>query len=174
MKTKFTPRVLVATVALCLGLGGAAAFARGPDGGHCGPRGDRMEQGMAYGMKSMAALRTDLKLDAKQEAAWQEAEKGAQSNMSGMRDQMRKQHEEMKAALNQPGADLRAIAKRMDEQREVGRKQHEANRDRWLAVYDTLTPEQKETARMFFKSKLDGGNRPGKDRPARNQQAPGA
>ena len=25
------------------------------------------------------------------------------------------------------------------------------NRDRWLAVYDTLNPEQKEKVRVFFK-----------------------
>jgi hypothetical protein len=43
----------------------------------------------------------------------------------------------------------------MYELREAGRKQREAGRDRWLAVYDSLDAAQKEKARLFFKSKLE-------------------
>lgn len=155
MKSKFSPRILVAALALSLGLGGAAyAYPMGPGGGRCGPPGDRMEQSMNYGMNEMARLHDDLKLDTKQDAAWQEAQTATQSNRNSMRDQMRQDRAATLAALNQPGADLRAIVKRMDELKDAGRKQHEANRDRWLAVYDLLNAEQKESARLFFKSKL--------------------
>jgi Spy/CpxP family protein refolding chaperone len=154
MKNKFSPRILVVALALTLGLGGAA-YAMGPGGGRCGPPGERMEQRMDYGIKEMARLHDDLKLDAKQEAAWQEAQTATQSNRGSMREQMRKQREEIQVALSQPAADLRAIVKRMDDLKDVGRKQHEANRDRWLAVYDLLNAEQKEKARLFFKNKLE-------------------
>lgn len=152
MKSKFTPRVLVAALVLTLGAA-ATAFAVGPDHERCG--GDRMEHRMGYGMKDMSRLHDDLKLDAKQETLWQDAQKAAQGNRSELREQMRKQREDALAKLNQPGADLRAIVKQMDEAREAGRKQHEASHDRWLAVYDSLNPEQKEKARLFFKSKLE-------------------
>ncbi|MBI4743030.1 MAG: periplasmic heavy metal sensor [Betaproteobacteria bacterium] len=165
MKTRYSTSILATALALAIGLGGTA-FAMGPDG-RCGPPGDRMEMRMNYGMKEMARLHDDLKLDAKQEAAWQEADSATRGNIGGMREQMRKQREEGLAALNQPGADLRAIAKRMDEFRDAGRKQHEANRDRWLAVYDLLNAEQKEKARLFFKSKLERMDGFGKGRPGR-------
>jgi hypothetical protein len=43
----------------------------------------------------------------------------------------------------------------MDELKDAGRKQREAGRDRWLAVYDSLDAAQKEKARLFFKSKIE-------------------
>ena len=154
MKTRFSPRTLIAALALTLGVA-AAAFAAGPNEQYCGHGGGRMEHGMQHGMKEMSRLHGDLKLDAKQEALWQDAEKGARDNMSGMHEQMRKQREASLAALSQPGADLRAVLKQMDEARDAARKQHEANRDRWLAVYDSLNAEQKEKARLFFKTRLE-------------------
>jgi len=154
LKPRFSPRTLIAALALTLGVT-AAAFAAGPNAQHCGHDGGRMEHGMGHGMKEMSRLHGDLKLDAKQEALWQDAEKGARDNMSGMREQMHKQREAALATLSQPGADLRAVLKQMDESRDAARKQHEANRDRWLAVYDSLNAEQKEKARLFFKSRFE-------------------
>ncbi len=105
-------------------------------------------------MQEMSRLHGELKLDAQQEALWLEAEKAAKAHMGGMREQMQKQREAAMASLDQPGADLRAVMKQMDEARDAGRQQHVANRDRWLAVYDRLNPEQKEKARLFFKNKI--------------------
>jgi len=152
MKSKFTPRVIVTALVLTLGAA-ATAFAVGSDHERCG--GARMEHHMGYGMKDMARLHDDLKLDAKQETLWQDAQKATQGSRNALREQIRKQREDTLDKLNQPGADLRAILKQMDEAREAGRKEHEASRDRWLAVYDSLNPEQKEKARLFFKSKLE-------------------
>ena len=153
MKTKFSPRLIVTAVAVSLGLA-ASAFAMSPkaDGPAGAPRHERL---MAHGLKEMTSLHDDLKLDAKQEVLWQEAVKTGKDSMGDMRDQRRKQHEETMALLNQPGADLRAVLKRMDDFRAQGQKRHEASRDRWLAVYDALNPEQKEKARVFFKSKME-------------------
>jgi uncharacterized membrane protein len=115
-----------------------------------------MQQGrMMHGMKDMARLHDDLKLDAKQEALWQDAAKAGREAMQGARERMRKEHEETLAMLSQPGADLRALAKRMDDFRAQVQQQHLANRDRWLAVYDVLNAEQKEKARLFIKSRFE-------------------
>ena len=154
MKLRTSARTLIIASALTLGAA-ATAFAVAPnEGGRCGP-GRGMEQGMQHGMKAMSRLHGDLKLDAGQEALWQTAEKGAKDNMGDMREQMQKQREVALNTLSQPGADLRAVMKQMDEAKDAGRKQHEASRDRWLAVYDSLNAEQKEKARLFFKGRLE-------------------
>jgi Spy/CpxP family protein refolding chaperone len=153
MNFKVSTRTLLIAGVLTLG-GAATAFAVAPtDGERCGP--GRGMHGMSHGMQGMARLHGDLKLDAKQEALWQEAEKSAKENTGGMREEMRKQREAVLETLKQPGADLRAVMKQMDDARDAGRKQHEASRDRWLAVYDSLNAEQKEKARLFFKDKLE-------------------
>ena len=120
-------------------------------------------------MKEISRLHDDLKLDAKQDALWKEAEKAGKESMGGMRERFRKQHEEMLTLLSQPGADLRAVARRMDESRTEGQKLHEANRDRWLAVYDALDSGQKEKARIFFKSKLERTGQRGSGHSQRGQ-----
>ncbi|MFZ4535803.1 periplasmic heavy metal sensor [Propionivibrio sp.] len=155
--SKFSPRIIVAAVALSLGLA-ATAFAMSPRGAEqcgAGMHASRMD----HGMKGMSRLHDDLKLDAKQEALWKEAEKAGQDNRSTLRDRFSKQREETLSMIDKPGADLRAVLKRMDELRAEGQKQHQADRDRWLTVYDSLNAEQKEKARLFFKSKLEGKDR---------------
>lgn len=158
MKTtfqKFSPRVIVTAVALSLGLA-ASAFAVSPRGGEqCGHGHGMHGQRMEHRMKEMSRLHDELKLDARQEALWKQAEQASKDNMTGMRERFSKQREENLSLLKQPGADLRAVLKRMDELKAEGQKQHEANRDRWLTVYDSLNAEQKEKARLFFLSKLE-------------------
>ena len=97
-----------------------------------------------------ARLHDDLKLDAKQEALWQEADKAMRDTMTAMRERMRQQHDELKAKLSQPGADVPALFKQMEEMRSEGQKAHGALRDRWLGVYASLTAEQKEKVRVFL------------------------
>ena len=154
MKSKFTPRVLVSALILALGVGGAA-YAMNPE--RCGAPGGRMEQRMEYHMKEMSRLHDELKLNARQQALWQDAEQFSRSSMREMGERMRKQREETLAMISKPGADLRAVLTRMDELRDAGRKQREAARDRWLTVYDALDTAQKEKARLFLKSKLERG-----------------
>lgn len=152
MKPVFSPRALVTALTLALGVAATASAAL-PDGERC-DRGGRMAHGMT-GMQGMSRLHGELKLDARQEALWQAAEKGGGEAMDGRRDAMRKQHAATLALLDQPGADLRAVLKQMDEARAEAHKKNEARRDRWLAVYDALDHEQKEKARIFFKKRLE-------------------
>ena len=149
MKTIFSPSVFLASSAIALGLA-TSVFAM-PPAGNSPVGGGMAEHHMMGGMKGLSLLHDDLKLDAKQEAAWQQADKASKEAMAGMRDRRVKHHEEIKALVDKPGADLRNISKRMDDFRAEGQKLHQANRDRWLAVYDTLNPEQKEKVRVFFK-----------------------
>ena len=154
--SKFSPRRVAAIAALALGVA-VTAYAMPPrDGESCSPGAGMPEQHMSRGFKAMTQLHHNLKLDDKQEALWKEAENAQKDGMTGMRDRFRQHHDEIQALLDKPGADLRAVAKRMDEFKAEGQKLHEASRDRWLTVYDTLNAEQKEQARVFFKSKLDG------------------
>lgn len=152
MKTKFSPRLIASVAVLTLGLaGGAYAMPRGD-----GPSGPGMHGSMMmHGMKDMSRLHDDLKLDAKQEALWQDAIKAGKDNMDAMREQHRKQHDDMLAQLKQPGADLRAVLKKMDDFRAEAQKQRDTGRDRWLAVYDSLNADQKEKARVFFVNKME-------------------
>lgn len=155
--SKFFPRRVAGTLAaVAVSATMATAAVAMPWGGdQCGKPGDQSECRSERGMKGMSQLHTDLKLDAKQEALWAEAEKASKESMAGMRDRFRQHHEEIQALIDKPGADLRAVVKRMDEFKAEGQKLREANRDRWLTVYDSLNAEQKEKAREFFKTKLD-------------------
>jgi len=159
MKNRFSPRLLVTAVAVSIGLA-TSAFAMPPRGNDAsGPATGMHERHMAHGMKDFSRLHDDLKLDAKQETLWQEAAKAGKDG--SMRERIRKHHEEMQSLLNQPGADLRAVAKRMDDFRAEGQKLRNANRDRWLTVYDSLNAGQKEKARLFLKNKFDRFGRDG-------------
>lgn len=155
MKTVFTTRRILSAAFVSLGLV-ASAYAVAPkDDFPNGPGAGMHQKHMAREMKDMSRLQTELKLDAKQAALWQEAEKAMQESRNGMRERFRKHQQEMLALVSQPGADLRAAAMRMDDFKAEGQKLHQANRDRWLSVYDSLNAEQKEKARTFFKSKLE-------------------
>jgi len=153
MKTTFSPRHFIALSAVAFA---ASAFAAPPPGDLPGPAGAGSEQlRTMHGMKGMARLHDDLKLDARQEALWQDAAKAGREAIGGMRERMRKEHDETLVMLSQPGADLHALAKRMDDFRAQVQQQHLANRERWLAVYDALNAEQKEKARLFVKSSFE-------------------
>ncbi len=152
---------LILATAFSLGTA-ATAFAVAPgDGERCGPGRSMgsMAQGMQHGMKALSRLHGDLKLDATQEALWQDAEKASKDNLGSMRQRINEQRKAALTMLDQPGADLRAVMKQMDEAKDAGRQQHEANRERWLAVYDSLNADQKEKARLFLKSQLERSER---------------
>lgn len=162
MKSRFTPRLIAAALVLSLGVAGSALAVR-PDA--CGAGGGRMEQRMGQHLQEMSRLHGELKLDARQEALWQEAEQFTRSSMREMGEQMRRQRSELLAAVSKPGADLRALLAQMDDLREAGRKQRAAGRERWLTVYDSLDTSQKEKARLFIKSRLERMGQGGRFRP---------
>jgi len=171
MKKLITPRLLVAALTLSLGLAANSfAMPRGEYHGYQGGPGMGMpgHHAMVHG-RAMTRLHDDLKLDAKQEALWKDAEKFAQEHRDKMRERFGKDHAEIKAMLDQPGADLRAVTKRMDDLRAEGMKQRDTVRDRWLAVYDSLNAEQKEKARVFFKTGMERMGDKAKERGGRGQ-----
>jgi hypothetical protein len=153
MKKLISPHLLVAALTLSLGLA-ANSYAM-PRGGHHGPDMGMPGQHAMYHDRAMSRLHDELKLDEKQDALWKDADKFAQDTKAGARDSFQKRHDEIKGMLDQPGADLRALSKRMDDLRADGMKQRDAVRERWLAVYDSLNPEQKEKARLFFKTGME-------------------
>ena len=173
MKELYSPRLFLAAAALSFGLAANA---------HAMPRGE--QPGPGIGMpghhammhdRVMNRLHDELKLDATQEAQWKEAEKFSRDHRTTMRERFQKERAEIKAMLDQPGADLRAISKRMDDLKAEGMKERDAVRERWLAVYDTLNPEQKEKARLFFKAGAERMEKMGKkprDGEGRRGQAP--
>ena len=172
MKSMCKPRVLVMALLLSLGAAGTALAVR-PES--CGAGGPRMEQRMGWHLQEMSRLHGELKLDARQEALWQEAEQFTRNGMREVADQMRQQRAEALALVSKPGADLRAVLTRMDEVRDAARKQREAGRDRWLAVYDSLDTAQKEKARVFVQSRLERMGQGGRYGPggARGPGGPG-
>ena len=165
MRTQFSPRLLVTALALSLGLA-ANAYAM-PRGGHPGPGTGMPGQHEMYHTRAMDRLHGELKLDEKQEALWKEADKFSRDNRTAVRDRMLKQRDEIKSMLDQPGADLRAVAKRMDDLKAEGQKQMTEVRERWLTVYDSLNAEQKDKVRLFFKSGMERTPRHGKGGPGR-------
>ncbi len=157
MRNRFKPSkpAVLAALALSLGLS-AAAFAAPPraDAPYQGGPGFHHHGGHhhGFGLGGMLRLHDELKLDARQEALWQDAATFAKESFAGGRERFRKQHDEIAASLKQPGADLRDIVKRMDEQRAEGQKQRDAVRERWLTVYDSLNAEQKEKVRLHLQA----------------------
>jgi Spy/CpxP family protein refolding chaperone len=119
-----------------------------------------------FHLRGLARLRDELKLDAQQEALWKETRDFVREQRDAMRERSRREYAETRTLLDQPGADLRAVVKRMDELRSESLKQHEAVRERCLAVYDSLSAEQKEKVRLFFKAGMERGGKDGK-RPGR-------
>ena len=165
--SRFTVRRLAATVAavvLSTSLAAGAYAAQRDGDGDGGQRGDKSGYSMMHGAKGMSRLHDSLKLDATQETVWQNAVQANKDERTTMRDKFREQRDEIKAMLDKPGADLRAVAKRMDEVQAEGQKLRMASRDRWLTVYDSLNPEQKEQAREFFKNKMERRGHRGHDR----------
>ena len=164
MNWKISPRHALFALLLSFGASGPL-LAAPPD---CCPPGGVFELRAGHVLRELSRLHDELKLNPQQEALWQEASRFSREGMDAMRTQMRGQRAAALSMLSQPNADLRAIAAQMDEAREAGRKQREANRERWLQVYDSLDAVQKEQARLFVKSRIErmeGGGR--FDRPRR-------
>ena len=181
MKRFFTPRSLATALALSLGFAAAGSFAAPPRGDHpgYGYGGPGVPHAHARAPmlheRAMVRLHDELKLDAQQEALWKDAVGFARAHRDAMRAGMVKDHAEIKALLDQPGTDLRAVAKRMDELRADALKQRDAVRDRWFAVYDSLGAGQKEKARLFFKDGMERMERMAdraRERPGRGQPRP--
>jgi len=154
----FLSRRLVAALAVALGVS-AGAYAAMPSAGEApGQRAGMLaEQRMhgLHGLRGIMRLHDELKLDARQEALWNDAAKTARESMAGTHQRLRQEREETLALLNQPGTDLRTLVRRTDEVHADAQKQHLAAREHWLVVYDALSAEQREKVRVFFKDRIE-------------------
>lgn len=96
-----------------------------------------------HGLNELARLHDELKLDTRQETLWHKAEKGDWSDPSEECDCLRKRYEAILGMLSEPAADPQSG------------NVPEARHGRWMAVYETLGPEQKKVASQFYKTKLE-------------------
>lgn len=135
--------VLFAAV-LATGLGVEQAWASGP-GGHFGQGG-----GILAGLEK---IHTKLQLTAVQEAAWQEAV----SLGTSINGQVQSLHTQAKAAadaeLAKAQPDLAALAQQSDATHQQVAALHKQVRDKWLAVYATLSADQKTIVADFLRQR---------------------
>lgn len=137
---------------LAAGLGIEQAWATGP-GGHFGRGG-----GVFAGLEK---IHGKLQLTAAQEAAWQEAVALGTS----IQGQAQTLHQQAKAAadteLAKAQPDLAALAQQSDSTHQQVTALHKQVRDKWLAVYATLSAEQKTVVADFLRQRLQHGRHHG-------------
>lgn len=102
------------------------------------------------GLNELSRLHDELKLDTWQETLWHKAEKGDWSDQSEECDCLRKRYEAVLGILGEPATDLQPNVSRVD-----ALDLPDALHGRWMAVYETLGPEQKKVASQFYKTKLE-------------------
>ncbi|QNM95230.1 Spy/CpxP family protein refolding chaperone [Chitinimonas koreensis] len=115
-----------------------------------GPHGDRQAGWLA----GLAKLKAELKLSAAQLGQWQDAEAAGRAARESMRQNRERMKTLVDAEKKKDVVDLARLSRESEAIREQGRKQHEAVRDKWLAVYESLTVEQKRLVSERFKQKL--------------------
>jgi periplasmic protein CpxP/Spy len=119
-------------------------------------------------MRGLETLHTDLKLNPKQETLWQSAATRTKEMMAQMRNDREQMRSAMLQELSKPQADLRALANGMDAARTRHTDLRKEAREQWLALYDNLDPNQRETARQFLLTRVQHarqGHRHGHHRP---------
>nr|MBP8277433.1 hypothetical protein [Propionivibrio sp.] len=104
MKELYSPRLFLAAAALSFGL--AANAQAMPRGEQPGPGIGMPGHHAMMHDRALNRLHDELKLDATQEAQWKEAEKFSRDHRTTMRERFQKERAEIKAMLDQPGADL--------------------------------------------------------------------
>ena len=147
--TRFLPGLLIAALAAGGGVAVTTiAHAQTPPMMHGGPgmQGRHM-------MMEVERLRTSLKLNASQAAAWDRAVEQMKPP-TDLRDKAKAQHERMASMLDDPAFDPRKWAADMDSVEAERRAKMTSVRDAWFAVYDSLNPVQRGQAREFLRSHL--------------------
>lgn len=94
-----------------------------------------------------------LKLDAKQQAAFDAAKQAQGELHKSMRDAGAKRHQLLDSQLESGKLDPRALAAREDEGRGQFREQAEQVRGKWLAAWDTLNDSQRQQVAELVKAR---------------------
>jgi len=94
-----------------------------------------------------------LKLDAKQQAAFDEARQAQGTLRQSMRDAGTKRHELLASQLASGKLDPHALATGEDQGRDQFRQQAEQVRGKWLAAWDTLNDGQRQQVTEWVKAR---------------------
>jgi len=100
-------------------------------------------------------LHDSLKLTEQQELLWKRAATESHDKMKLRQAEHQQAIGEVKAVLNDPQADLRALSGKMDARREMAEKESKETRELWLSVYDSLDVKQREMARRFLLERVE-------------------
>lgn len=95
--------------------------------------------------------KAELKLSAAQEKQWQAAEAASQAASQARRDAHAKLRESLAAEREKEVLDLAKIDQLIEQQREQAQAQQRAAHEQWLAVYASLSQEQKRLASQHIK-----------------------
>ncbi|WP_179958199.1 Spy/CpxP family protein refolding chaperone [Chitinimonas arctica] len=138
--------VMVATQAAQAGEPADAARHARHAGAH-GMHGDGM-------FKALARVKAELKLSPAQSGLWEEADAATRD----ARQAMRQNHEQMRAAMQaerqKDVLDLAKLDQAMSSQHEQARQGREAVKSKWLAVYASLSVDQKRVVSQHIKDRF--------------------
>lgn len=142
--------VASAALALALGLGIATSVTAAQAPRHGGEH--RM-------LRGLDRLHDSLKLNADQERLWQKAQGQMKQDAQAARARHDELRDKTRAALDQPNADLHALASDLDRAHDQDIAARRQVRDQWLALYDSLDAAQKEQVRGFLKERMQRADR---------------
>ncbi len=154
MKQLRTIAVIAATLAAGLGVNLSYAAA-----GQAGAAGHFRAGGSPFA--GLEKIHAKLQLTAAQEAAWQEAV----SLGASIDGQVQSLHQQARAnastELAKAQPDLAALAQQSDATHQQLATLHKQVRDKWLAVYATLSADQKSQVADFLRQRLQHGRHHG-------------
>ncbi|WP_374350494.1 Spy/CpxP family protein refolding chaperone [Chitinimonas sp.] len=105
-------------------------------------------------LAALQEARPELKLSSEQDSQWAAAEAASKA----AREAMAADHQRMRAIMRQEGQkdvmDLASLDQQMEAMMAAGRKAREQAKERWLALYDSLSLEQKRIASQHIKDAL--------------------
>lgn len=131
-------RAAVIVAALTFGVS-AAAFAQ-PMGPGAGDPGDMVARMLQH-------TKDKLNLDSSQQVAWDNAVAVSKAAHQAILANRQRVHDSLQAELAKPQPDLAGLAALTDDIAQQNRTQHLNARNQWLAVYATLSPDQKTIVR---------------------------
>ncbi|OZI75957.1 hypothetical protein [Bordetella genomosp. 2] len=137
------------------GMGGMDGMGQAHGKYHGHHRGMMMRDGFRVpGIGPLSQKQVDaLKLDAKQQAAFDAARQAQRDLHTAMREAGAKRHELLASQLEGGKLDPRALVARHDENRDQFSKQAEQVREKWLAAWDSLNDGQRQQVTEIVKER---------------------
>lgn len=141
-----------AAVGLIALMVGAQAADTPPEPPMHGKHPHRADGALGHGpLQMLNRHKVELKLSAAQEKQWQAAEAASQAASQARRDAHAKLRESLAAEREKEVLDLAKIDELIEQQREQAQAQQRAVHEQWLAVYASLSQEQKRMASQHIK-----------------------